>query len=297
MQAAPSDVTAVAGADAAAPPAPRTRRRVLVAEDAECVQRCAGAIFAEMNMDVDTAADGRIACHLVKTTRGEGRSYDLILMDMQMPNMDGIETVQWLRRNHWSGPIVAVSVHVGQQDREQCFAAGCDDFVAKPLTRKKVGALLTRLARRYDGIAEMLGEPSAAAPPEEHNPVYHGRLLVAEDARCAQRAVGMLLTKLNLQADMTDNGQTACDMAITSQAEGHPYDLILMDVQMPKMNGKQAARRLRDNGWQGPIVAVSVHASDRDHEEFLRAGYDDYCGKPVTESSLRTILSIYLTPA
>jgi two-component system, sensor histidine kinase and response regulator len=297
MQTLPSDVATVVGAVTPNQPAAGLRRRVLVAEDAECVQRCASAIVGEMNMEVETAADGRIACHMVKTAKAEGRPYDLILMDMQMPNMDGVETTQWLRRNHWSGPIVAVSVHVGERNRAQFFAAGCDDFVAKPLTRKKLRAMLMRLARRYDGIAGMLVAPGETVSADQQKPGFRGRLLVAEDARCAQLALGLLLRKMNLDADMTDNGRTACEMAMQSQADGHPYDLILMDVQMPKMNGKQAMNWLRDNGWQGPIVAVSVHATDRDHDDFLRAGCDDYLAKPVTESSLQDILSMYLTPA
>jgi two-component system, sensor histidine kinase and response regulator len=269
---------------------------MLIAEDAECVQRSVSAIAGHMNMEVETAADGRIACSMAKTAKAEGRPYDLILMDMQMPNMDGVEATQWLRRNYWTGPIVAVSVHVGEQSREQFFSAGCDDFIAKPLTGKKLRAAIARLARRYDGIAEMLAPTGQVVSAEERKPVFHGRLLVAEDARCVQVALGMLLRKLGIEADVASNGQTACEMAVRSQADGHPYDLILMDVQMPKMSGKQAASWLRDNGWQGPIIAVSVFATDRDHEEFLRAGCDDYLAKPVTEASLQDVLSLHLTP-
>jgi two-component system, sensor histidine kinase and response regulator len=292
MQTSSQDVETVADGQLGPP----HQCRVLIAEDAECVQRSVTAIVGHMNMKVETAADGRIACGMAKTAKAEGRPYDLILMDMQMPNMDGVEAAQWLRRNHWTGPIVAVSVHVGKTHREQFFAAGCDDFIAKPLTVKKLRAAIMRLARSYDGIAEMLAPTGRAVATDERKPVLHGRLLIAEDSRCVQAALGMLLRKLGIEADVANNGQAACEMAMKSQADGRPYDLILMDVQMPKMNGKQAASWLRDNGWQGPIVAVSVFASDRDHEEFLRAGCDDYLAKPVTEANLQDILSLHLTP-
>ena len=294
MRKSPEDVTMAANAVALDRRKPAWRFRVLIAEDAKCVQQSSDAVAAHLNMEVDVAGDGQIACHMAKVAKADGRPYDLILMDMVMPNMDGVEATQWLRQNHWNGPIVAVSVHIGETERAQALDAGCDDFIAKPLTEKKLRASLARLARRYDSIGEMFFSPSDAESGEAEALPPGSRLLVAEDARCVQMALGSVLRRMNLEADMVDNGQAACDMAMQSKTDGKPYDAILMDMQMPKMNGKQAASWLRDHGWEGPIIAVSVHTSDRDHSEFLKAGCDDYLCKPVTEASLKSVLCHHL---
>ena len=99
---------------------------------------------------------------------------------------------------------------------------------------------------------------------------------------------------MNLEVIVAEDGQMACDMAKKSKAEGRPYDLILMDIQMPKLNGYEATRWLRQHGWQGPIVAVTAHALGDDREKCLAAGCDDYIAKPVILTGLRGVLAPYL---
>ena len=131
------------------------------------------------------------------------------------------------------------------------------------------------------------------AEGEEPSPLQ-GRVLLAEDDGDLQRLVRLILRKLNLEIDVADNGQIACDMAEKSIAKGRPYDLILMDIQMPEVNGYEATQRLRDRGWRGPIIALTAHAMAGDREKCLAAGCDDYVAKPVMMVGLREALARHL---
>jgi len=143
---------------------------------------------------------------------------------------------------------------------------------------------------------EMVSKLQATSSADTKTAKKQGRVLVAEDAHCIQMILGAILRKMNMRVDMADNGQAACDKAMASLAEGQPYDIILMDMQMPKMNGCQAARWLRDHQWEGPIIAVSIHSTDREHEEFKKAGFNDFLSKPVNESDLKQVLNPFLDP-
>ena len=148
-----------------------------------------------------------------------------------------------------------------------------------------------------EGVRMVQGPEAAAAagvepPPTETAPPLRGRLLLAEDDPSIQRLIALLLRKTGLEVELADDGQAACRLAERSKAEGRPYDLILMDIQMPELNGYEAARRLRRHGWQGPIIALTAHAMAGDREKCLAAGCDDYIAKPIAAAALRDILAV-----
>lgn len=128
--------------------------------------------------------------------------------------------------------------------------------------------------------------PAEANPP----PSLKGRILLAEDGQDVQRLVGTILRGADLEVDLADNGQVACEKVVVSLAQGEPYDLILMDIQMPVMDGLKATRRLRRAGWKGPVVALTAHAAPTNRQECLAAGCDDYLTKPITSRAfLKTV--------
>jgi CheY-like chemotaxis protein len=136
---------------------------------------------------------------------------------------------------------------------------------------------------------------SGTALPSDQELKGRGRLLVAEDAQCMQHLIRSLLGKMHVEVEMVENGQMACEMVEKSKANGNPYDLILMDMQMPKMNGYDATRWLRKHGWDGPIVAVTAHNRAEDHKKCLDAGCDDHLSKPITETALRNVVTRHLS--
>jgi signal transduction histidine kinase/CheY-like chemotaxis protein/HPt (histidine-containing phosphotransfer) domain-containing protein len=161
---------------------------------------------------------------------------------------------------------------------------------------------LTIDAGSVEGVPVLQGPTAPSAPgegtlPKVDHPRLQGRVLVVEDVPDVRRVVGRILRTMDLDVETAENGRAACKMAEDSTAEGRPYDLILMDIQMPSVDGYEATRWLRRHGWRGPIVALTAHAMIGDRERCLEAGCDDYLSKPITALGLRDTLERHLAGA
>jgi PAS domain S-box-containing protein len=124
-----------------------------------------------------------------------------------------------------------------------------------------------------------------------------GRVLLAEDGPDNQRLVSFLLRRAGAEIVVADNGQIAVDLARKSLADGTPFDIILMDMQMPVMDGYAATRTLRADGWAGPIIAVTAHAMVEDRQRCLAAGCTDYLPKPIDKAGLLGRVALHLEAA
>jgi CheY-like chemotaxis protein len=134
--------------------------------------------------------------------------------------------------------------------------------------------------------------PAARMPQEVRQ--LQGRLLVAEDTPMNRQLIQAILVKAGLEVDVAENGVEVCRLVAGSAADGRPYDLILMDIQMPELDGYDATRQLRQAGWQWPIVALTAHAMADDREKCLEAGCNDYISKPISRDGLLAVVSRYL---
>ncbi|NMC20411.1 MAG: response regulator, partial [Thermogutta sp.] len=139
-------------------------------------------------------------------------------------------------------------------------------------------------------------EPAASVELGEPPHAPRGRILLVEDSPENRRLIERLLQLAGWEAETAENGLEAWQAALQSLHQGRPFDLILMDMQMPVMDGYQAAARLRQGGWRGPIVAVTAHASPDDREKCLKAGCDDYLTKPIRREVLVETVRQYLSP-
>ena len=142
--------------------------------------------------------------------------------------------------------------------------------------------------------SDQVTEPTILAEPGELSPVLQGRVLLVEDDPSLQVVIRHLLRRLKLEVEVAGDGELACQMAEQARSEGRPYAVILMDLQLPQMDGLAATRWLRTQGWAGPIIALTAHAMAGDRERCLVAGCDDYLSKPITSSGLRECLRRYL---
>lgn len=120
------------------------------------------------------------------------------------------------------------------------------------------------------------------------------RVLLAEDGPDNQRLIKYILNKAGIDVVCVDNGETACELALSSAALGTPFDLVLMDMQMPILDGYSATRRLRDFGYLHPIVALTAHAMSGDRDKCLNAGCNDYTIKPINRDVLLQLVSEYI---
>ena len=188
------------------------------------------------------------------------------------------------RLAHMLGGQLTVRSQAGQGST---FTASVD---AGPLTN----------ARRLSAPSEAILEK---APP---NPAYptvrlQGRVLLAEDGPDNQRLISLLLKKVGLEVVIAENGQIACDLALAHQHapgsdDARPFDLILMDIQMPILDGYHATENLRKAGHQGPIVALTAHAMQSDRQRCMDAGFDDYATKPINRGEFFAMLQRHLSP-
>jgi CheY-like chemotaxis protein len=151
---------------------------------------------------------------------------------------------------------------------------------------------------REEALAAPKGRVEAAEvespPPDVAAIKLSGRILVAEDGLDSQRLMEEILSRAGADVVVAVNGADACAAAWTAQSEGKPFDLVLMDMQMPVMDGYKACRALREKGYEGSIIAVTANALAMDREKCLEAGCDDYVSKPVDRGHLLTAVSCCL---
>ena len=137
--------------------------------------------------------------------------------------------------------------------------------------------------------------PNQAAAANADQPGLQGcRILLAEDGPDNQRLIAHVLKKAGAEVTVKENGELAVDAALAAAHEGHPFDVILMDMQMPVMDGYEATGLLRREGYTGPIIALTAHAMATDREKCLAAGCDDYAAKPIERRKLIRLVRAYL---
>jgi signal transduction histidine kinase/CheY-like chemotaxis protein/HPt (histidine-containing phosphotransfer) domain-containing protein len=257
------------------PPAELPGRRALVVDDNETNRRLLCRQLGGWQMQVDDFAHPRAALEAVDG----GAGYDVVLLDMHMPELDGIGLAAELRRRESTRDLpMLLLTSLGQRPAES-DALGLL-HLTKPV---KAGALRTALAEALGAALAPLEGPTAAAP------VRRLRVLLAEDNAVNQRVATLLLERLGYRPDVVGNGREALD-ALRERS----YDVVLMDVQMPEMDGLEATRRVRAElpaDRQPRIVAMTANAMTEDRERCLAAGMDDYLAKPVRREELAAALN------
>ncbi|WP_291990221.1 response regulator [Candidatus Accumulibacter sp. ACC007] len=270
-------------------------RSVLVVDDNAISREILAHHLAGWSMHHTAVADGQQA--LRKLAQAAGQPFDLLILDQHMPGMDGFELARAIRSDaRWASlPVLMLSSVSVATDHPDRYRARIDHTLSKPVRQSDLhAALATALARQ--------AQPPAAARPLSPPPAARiaplqlsGRVLVAEDNPVNQAVAGAMLESLGVAYSLADNGQIALDRLINEA-----FDLVLMDCQMPEMDGFEATAQIRVRQREGllrdhlPIVALTANAVEGDRERCLAAGMDDYLSKPFTHAHLATALRRWL---
>ncbi len=266
--------------------------KVLVADDDEssCISAC--EILGSVGMKAEWVQSGEAAIERTQAVHGTQDDFAVVILDWKMPGgRDGVETAREIRRRIGDKlPIIILSAYDWTDVEAQAREAGIQAFIEKPLFRSRlVYALKSVLGGDETNVKQESSELKETS--------YSGkRILLVEDNELNREIAMELLSFTGVGVEQAENGKAAVDM-VTEKPAGY-YDLILMDIQMPVMNGYEAARLIRGMGREDtdriPIVAMTANAFADDIKEALESGMNDHVSKPVEVSKLLETMDKWL---
>jgi CheY-like chemotaxis protein len=248
-------------------------KRVLIIEDNKTNRRILGKQVYDWGMIPLNASSAQEALKYIR----RGDDFDIVILDMDMEETNGLELIEEIRRCKRTMQIVLLTSlghHVPPNHA----------YLTKPLKPSHLHKVLTEILSRQSFSGTV---PSAVVNrPGQSNPL---RILLAEDNVSSQKVAMQILRKLGYRADIAANG-----IEVLQALNRQHYDVVLMDIRMPEMDGLEAARIIRQHWPNGPkIIAITAYALEGDKEKCLEAGMDGYIAKPVRKEELAEVLETY----
>ena len=278
---------------------PLRGRKALIVDDHAMNRKILEHQFSVQGIVHESRENGRRALEVLRLAADEGHPFDLAILDMHMPEMDGIELARRIKIDPTISAVqLVLYTSLGRRgDLTTARDAGIAAYLTKPM----------RQAQLLDCLSLVLGNrdrPLAESLPQETKPIItrhslaeaqadlRGRVLVVEDNPVNQKVAVKMLEKLGCRVDVAANGREAVEAVARL-----PYSIVFMDCQMPEMDGFEATRLIRREERAGhhlTIVAMTANAMVEDRERCLKAGMDDYLSKPVQSQGLADVLSRWL---
>ena len=208
--------------------------------------------------------------------------FDMVITDMQMPEMDGAELARKIKNTHSHLPIILLS-SIGDEHSKKNQSL-FNHVLAKPVKHHELNNII--ISQFKNSAVKVEKHAPRHKLNTEFGTKYPLRILVAEDNPVNQTLIMMVMKKLGIVPDLAPNGVKVLEALVTT-----PYDIILMDVQMPEMDGLEATQIIRQQSAHQPvIIAVTANAMQDDKDACTKAGMDDYISKPIELDKLMTVL-------
>ena len=269
-------------------------RRVLVVDDNEHAREIIADQLRSMTFIVTAVASGTLAVTEIQRAEAAGEPYEVVFLDWQMPGMDGITTAQAIRKLMLTKPPHLLMVTAYGRDEVLLAAreAGIEDLLVKPTSPSIMFESVMRTLGGADEDVTQTAAPSIV-PQTDLGAIAGARVLLVEDNELNQEVARELLQSAGLIVEVAENGAIAVDKILHA---AHAYDAVLMDMQMPVMDGLQATHAIRNRLHLSdlPIVAMTANAMASDREACLAAGMNDHVGKPLNPTALYETILKYL---
>jgi PAS domain S-box-containing protein len=264
---------------------------ILVVDDHETNRLLLTTLLRSWACRPAEAADGPVALKLLRDKARAGDPFQIVMIDLHMPGMDGEKLGRKIKEDpEIKDTRMVLMASLGQRgDAARMEKAGFEGYLTKPLRQDSLREVLSLVMCREapaDGMQHPIATRHAMVKSSRHNV----RILLAEDNATNQKVAQAMLEKFGYRADVAANGVEAIEALSRI-----PYDLVLMDCQMPEMDGLEATRRIRDSASGAlnsrvPIIAMTASAMQGDRERCIDAGMDDYLSKPVQQPDLAEVL-------
>ncbi len=260
----------------------------IVVDNNEDLCRSAVSVLKEIGVDAEWALDGRTALKMVENRHREHQDYEIVLLDWKMPGMDGVEVTREIRKLLGDEvPILIISAYDWSDIEEEARAAGAHGFISKPLFKSN---LYLGLSHYINGVQEETEESI-----EPLHDFSGKRILLAEDNDLNWEIANEILSSAGFELEWAENGQI-CVEKFEQSAVG-TYDVVLMDIRMPILDGYGAARAIRALDRPDanlPIIAMTADAFSEDVQRCLESGMNAHIAKPIDINNLIQHLQEYL---
>jgi len=270
------------------------RRRILIVDDNEMSRIVLSDMLTGMTFLVKDVASGKAALEEIQAAAAAGEPYEVVLLDWQMPGMDGIETARAIRKLGISPPphMIMVTAYGREEVLKEAALAGLEDVLIKPVSSSTM----------FDTLMQVLGgERTGKQQQEEETAPLRGELaalqgaviLLVEDNEFNQQIAKELLTEAGFVVDIAEDGRKSLEMIAR-----RPYDVVLMDMQMPVMDGVTATVEIRkQEAFRDiPIIAMTANVMAADVQRCTEAGMNDHIGKPIDPDELFGKLVKWIRP-
>ena len=268
-------------------------KKVLIADDSKSNLEILTHILKSVNMNVFISSSETNILKTLKSAREKNDPFDICILNIVLPDINGYDLAKKIRAEHGDSILLIAFSSSIEDSLEKCQNAGYNGYLPKPINRIRLYKMMETLLGKPEYTDEqplkIKKDTKIATQYSIHEDVKHSiSILLAEDNAVNQKLATRLLTKAGYRVEVANNGKEVLDIFLKSPEK---YDVILMDIQMPELNGLDTTKTLREKGFdQIPIIAMTANTQESDRKICLESGMNDYISKPIRREIVFQVL-------